>query len=102
MWHESGEVHELIPECNFCAIHSGSCVYQQIRSTVAAIRSFCKMELEKIVIDFEAETLQMQVYFLKTISRIQIVFLRTILRMIILMQRKTTRLLTRILTEKKI
>ena len=56
MWHESGEVYELILECNFCAIHSGSCVYQQIGSTVAAIRSFCKMELEKIVIDFEAET----------------------------------------------
>ena len=92
MWHESGEVYEPIPKCNFCAIHFGSCVYKQIRSIVAAIRSFCKMELEKIVIDFEAEILQMQIYFLKTILRIQIVFLRTISRIITLMQRKTTRL----------
>ena len=25
--------NKLIPECKFCAVHPGSCVYEQIRST---------------------------------------------------------------------
>ena len=49
--------NKLIPECKFCAVHPGSCVYEKIRSTEVVIWSFCKMEPENNMINLKLKTL---------------------------------------------